>query len=112
MILSGYTPRPHQDIRVCKTALGAQDTITIIDFWNTREALSYCHDHHYFLIAGEITTTSITLSDYQTSLYNPQSLPIALVLGNEVTGVLSETLYITDLVLHIPMVGTKESLNV
>jgi tRNA G18 (ribose-2'-O)-methylase SpoU len=35
-----------------------------------------------------------------------------MVLGNEVSGVSEEALSVCDLVCHIPMKGTKESLNV
>ncbi len=37
---------------------------------------------------------------------------IALIMGNENTGVLAETLRDVDYIVHIPMQGMKESLNV
>ena len=37
---------------------------------------------------------------------------IALVMGSETSGVLPETLQACDYILHIPMQGIKESLNV
>ena len=38
--------------------------------------------------------------------------PVALVVGNEVNGVSQTVLEMADAVVHIPMVGQKESLNV
>ena len=38
--------------------------------------------------------------------------PVALIVGNEVDGVESEVLEMCDEVVHIPMHGKKESLNV
>ncbi len=38
--------------------------------------------------------------------------PVALILGNEITGVRSETLELCDGALQIPMFGVKHSLNV
>lgn len=38
--------------------------------------------------------------------------PVALIVGNEVTGVGADLLALADVVAHIPMYGRKESLNV
>jgi tRNA G18 (ribose-2'-O)-methylase SpoU len=40
------------------------------------------------------------------------SFPLALVIGNEVTGVSEEVFSESDLILEIPLYGEKESLNV
>jgi tRNA G18 (ribose-2'-O)-methylase SpoU len=37
---------------------------------------------------------------------------VAVIFGNEVDGVLDSTLELVDHVIHIPMQGIKESLNV
>ena len=39
VVLSGYTASPDTDHRIHKTALGAQDNLEIIHFWDTKEAL-------------------------------------------------------------------------
>jgi tRNA G18 (ribose-2'-O)-methylase SpoU len=49
----------------------------------------------------EITENSMPLTD--NILKNQNDMPIALILGNEKTGVLQETLDACDLVVHIPM---------
>jgi tRNA G18 (ribose-2'-O)-methylase SpoU len=46
------------------------------------------------------------------SIESVDSLNVALVVGNEVFGVHEDVLALSDLVVHIPMVGKKESLNV
>lgn len=38
--------------------------------------------------------------------------PVCLVLGNEVSGVSSEILDLSETVIEIPMLGSKQSLNV
>lgn len=45
-------------------------------------------------------------------IHNPYQKAIALFVGNEVSGLCGDTLQRVDLVLHIPMRGIKESLNV
>jgi tRNA G18 (ribose-2'-O)-methylase SpoU len=41
-----------------------------------------------------------------------QTGPVALVLGNEVTGVSTAVQELADATLELPMIGAKESLNV
>lgn len=60
------------------------------------------------VIAAEITKDSISLA----TLKKTDHSGIAIVFGNEVDGVLDSTLNIVDHVVHIPMYGIKESLNV
>lgn len=58
------------------------------------------------IIAVEQDKTSIlyTKADY--------SYPVALILGNETTGLTEETLKLTDQIAEIPMWGINKSLNV
>lgn len=109
VILSGYTPC---DDRVQKTALGAQHTVNILKFWNTLDALQYCRQEQCFLVAGELTKQSLPLGYITSDQYGIGDQSFALIVGNEVTGVLQETLQYVDLTVHIPMSGNKESLNV
>ncbi|USN56424.1 MAG: hypothetical protein H6766_05195 [Candidatus Peribacteria bacterium] len=44
--------------------------------------------------------------------YTPPSEKIAVIMGNEITGVDQVTIGQVDHIIHIPMLGTKESLNV
>ena len=55
-----------------------------------------------YLISGE--SISCNKSDYR--------FPIALVVGNETTGVSKEVLEIADQIVEIPMWGVNKSLNV
>ena len=55
---------------------------------------------------AEITDKAISLDQCEAEG------AIALIFGNEVDGVLSDTLLAVDSVAYIPMLGIKESLNV
>lgn len=108
IILTGYTPSPFSQSKVKKTSLGAEDSIGITEFFTTSSALEFLKQKNYEIIAAEVTDSAIALSDYQ------QKKPplVAVVLWNEVAWVESETLAVVDRVVKIPMVWTKESLNV
>lgn len=109
VICSGFSPDPHQEPKVLKSSLWAEQTAFLSSFRNTKDALTYVKDNGFHLIASEITDTSLSVKEFQTSYV---SWPFALVMGSETDGVLAETLEICDYVLHIPMHGIKESLNV
>ncbi|MDK2982470.1 MAG: rRNA (guanosine2251-2-O)-methyltransferase [Chloroflexota bacterium] len=106
--LCGITPTPEHP-RFAKTALGAQD---VIAWQHHRNALKACEDLKnagYRLLALENPPES-------TNLYavneNVLENPLALVLGNEVSGVDPAVIALCDDVLAIPMQGVKNSFNV
>jgi tRNA G18 (ribose-2'-O)-methylase SpoU len=78
-------------------------------FRNPKDAYIYAKNQGYICIASEITSNSISVQEFQKSLL---SCPVALIMGSETDGVLLETLELCEYVLHIPMQGIKESLNV
>jgi len=97
---------PHRDIQ--KTALGASETVAWKYFKNTLEAVNELKDDGYKIVALEIAEGSTAIDDYNPS---PDD-KIAIILGNEVNGVMQEILDICDYCLEIPQYGTKHSLNV
>ncbi|RYG33423.1 MAG: TrmH family RNA methyltransferase [Chitinophagaceae bacterium] len=105
--LCGYTPRPpHRDIH--KTALGATETVP----WSYEEdivkALNQLRNDGYALWAVEQVHNSISLADAPFTA----DQKIALVFGNEVTGVSDAALALCDGCIEIPQWGTKHSLNI
>ena len=44
--------------------------------------------------------------------YTPENSNLAIIFGNEVEGVLPQTLQTVDEVVYIPMQGIKESMNI
>lgn len=108
---SGFSPTPDKDASVKKTALGAEETVDFRSYWNATSALEQAEKEGYLIVALEITPTSISLEDFAVPLATREQ-PIALICGNENTGVLPETLKRCTYHIHIPMLGMKESLNV
>ena len=104
--LCGYTPQPpHRDIH--KTALGATETVTWKHFATVVEAIAYCKNDNYKIMAVEQAHNSHSLQDW---VYAGER--VALVFGNEVTGVNEEAIQLADGCLEIPQWGVKHSLNI
>lgn len=105
--LVGYTALPpHKEIH--KTALGAEESVSWKHFKTMAEAIEAIHQLGYTLMAAEQTDRSVALHQWE----EPVGPGLALVLGNEVTGVELETLKACEQVLEIPQLGMKHSLNI
>ncbi len=106
IVLCGYTPvPPHRDIQ--KTALGATETVDWQYAPTTMEAVLALKEEGYTVMAIEQAAQSVMLHDFQ-----PLSTPLALVFGNEVSGVDAEVMKVADGCIEIPQLGMKHSLNI
>ncbi len=111
VFLTGYTPAPVDRFgrvieKMKKTSLGATDMVP----YEVYEHVETCIEK-----LQESGVSVIALEQQQNALpYTDMSYPerIAFVVGNEVEGVPEEVCTLCDSVVHIPMHGKKESLNV
>ena len=106
--ITGYTPSPLDHPKVKKTSLGAEDSVALKQFDYTSDAITYAKEQKIGVIAAEITPDAIDLQSFSEN----NRTDIAIVFGNEVEGVLPETLKAVDQVVFIPMQWVKESLNI
>jgi 23S rRNA (guanosine2251-2'-O)-methyltransferase len=107
MYLCGYTPQPpHRDIH--KTALGATETVHWKYFASTTEAVKQLKEAGYTIFAIEQVENSIPLHQFRLN----QQGPLAVVFGNEVSGVDTEVLKLCNGCIEIPQLGMKHSLNI
>ncbi len=113
IILCGTTPTPLDKKEVkrkdfAKVALGAEDTVA----WEYKEdvvqAVKELKEDGYYSISFEQSDNSV---DYK-SIDIKSKHKIAFVIGNEVEGINHQVLELSDVIAEIPMLGTKESLNV
>lgn len=123
---SGYTPYPtfEGDTRlphfadkitrqIHKTALGAECVIDFECFETIDEVFTRAKQEHAVLIALEQHPNSLSPAECNERLKSDfKNRPIFLFIGNEIHGVNDDVLQRMDLVMEIPMSGTKESLNV
>ncbi len=105
--LCGYTPQPpHRDIH--KTALGATETVDWQYFATTVDAVQSLKSGGYSVYAVEQTEGSISLQAFAL----PDVGQLAIVFGNEVSGVGEGALELCDGSVEIPQWGMKHSLNI
>ncbi|MBC7536698.1 MAG: RNA methyltransferase [Ferruginibacter sp.] len=105
--LTGYTAKPpHKEIK--KTALGAEDSVEWRYFSNAGEAIRELRAIGYKIYAIEQVQNSFSLE--KTSFEKEEK--IAVIFGNEVTGVEQETILQCDGCIEIPQLGMKHSLNI
>ena len=106
IILCGVTAcPPNKEIR--KSALGSSDSVEWEYIKETTNAINILKEKGYSIVAIEQTNKSIMLDKFI-----PQEKPIAIVLGNEVTGVSEKVIRQCDISVEIPQYGTKHSLNI
>ncbi len=105
--LCGYTPvPPHRDIH--KTALGATETVEWKYFKEVVVAIKELRNSDYKIWAVEQTVESVPLRHFTV----PAHHPLALVFGNEVSGISEHVLSLCDGCIEIPQYGMKHSLNI
>lgn len=105
--LCGYTGRPpHRDIQ--KTALGATETVAWQYFEKVTDAVHHLQQEGYKVWAVEQARESISLEDFECT----SGQPLALVFGNEVSGVQEDVMKQADGCIEIPQFGMKHSLNI
>lgn len=103
--LCGITAHPpHRQL--ARTALGATRHVRWTRHATTVDAIDGLRAAGRRVVALELT------SGARSYLDAPLDLPLALVVGHEVNGVSAEALALADEVVHIPMFGVKNSLNV
>lgn len=103
----GYTAvPPHKEIK--KTALGAEDSVAWKHFATAAEAIEELKKAGYKVFAVEQAEDSLKL---QQANFEPDE-KIAVIFGNEVSGVEQQTILQCDGCIEIPQLGMKHSLNI
>ena len=111
IFLTGYTPTPLDRFgrpvaEIVKTSLGASAMVP----WEHRDDISSVLTQ---LKRDGATIAAIEQAPQSVSLFDfvpPEH--VAYIFGNEITGVTENVLAQVDVVVEIPMLGQKESLNV
>lgn len=105
VILTGQTPQPpHPQLNT--TARGLERSVPWTYFAEFSDAIAQLKQNGYQIVGIEIDTNS--------QLYSDLAYPakVALVLGNEALGIYKKNLALCDDLVHIPMFGKGQSLNV
>jgi tRNA G18 (ribose-2'-O)-methylase SpoU len=103
----GYSAKPpHKEIK--KTALGAEETVSWKYFKTSAEAIADLKLGGYKIFTVEQTEGSTHLQNVKYK----SGEKLAVVFGNEVTGVDQTTIHLCDGCIEIPQFGMKHSLNI
>jgi len=106
IFICGYTAYPpHKEIK--KTALGADESVHWKHFKHSSEALEELRKEGYAIYAVEQAQESIKLNGFKSP-----GQKLAVIFGNEVTGVEQSTIEQCDGCIEIPQLGMKHSLNI
>lgn len=106
--ICGFTAQPPRK-EIDKTALGATETVDWKYFSSTKEAVEHLQKNEFKIFAIEQADKSISLEKF-VEANNTDKL--ALVFGNEVSGVEADTIALCDGCIEIPQFGMKHSLNI
>ena len=119
VFLTGYTPSPTDRFggtrkEVSRTALGAEKSIAFEKFADISRLIEKLKKEKIFIIALEQHKKANSYKDFSKKYFFKIKAKsgLALILGNEVRGLSSDILKVSDAIIEIPMAGKKESLNV
>ncbi len=105
--LTGYTAcPPHKEIK--KTALGAEESVEWKHFPKATDAITELKKNGYKVYGVEQVANSLRLQQVKFDTNEK----VAVIFGNEVTGVEQETIGQCDGCIEIPQLGMKHSLNI
>lgn len=106
VVLSGISGAP-PDPRIAKVALGAEETMPFVTVHGLDELLPLLDDAWVVLLEQHPDSVSATRTSAP-----PADRRVALVVCGELDGAPRPLLERADVILEIPMLGHKESLNV
>ncbi len=109
--LVGITPAPldrfgRERKDFAKVSLGAEKMVDWEYFKDAKDLIEDLKHQGFQIISLEQTRNALNMKEFESE-HN-----FALIVGNEVEGVSTELLKLSDAHVHIPMQGKKESLNV
>lgn len=111
IFLIGYTPAPIDRFgriqpEIKKTSLGASEEIEWEHTSDIAAVINSLKVDEVSVVAVEQGIKAVPLGDFSV----PEK--VAYIMGNEVEGVSKEAVSLADTIVEIPMLGSKESLNV
>lgn len=105
LYLTGYTGQPPRK-EITKTAIGAESTVPWEHHPDPLPVVQTLRDEGWGIVALELMPGAVDLTSFLPSN------KICLVVGHELSGVPEEIVALCSATVKIPMLGSKESLNV
>ena len=113
LFLCGYTPHPPNSElstgkkEILKTALGSTQSVSWEYVKDPKEVIISLKEKGIKVCALEMTEKSFPYYELKKDIF-----PLALLVGNEITGVSQDLLDMCNFSIEIPQYGIKQSLNV
>lgn len=101
------TPKGKQLDKIHKTSLGAEKSTAWEYSKSTVKTITRLKQQGFEIIAIEKTLNSQSILDYKMT-----NKKIALIFGHELYGVNEAVLALSNRIIHLPMMGSKQSYNV
>jgi len=106
IFLSGQSPTPpHKKIR--KTSRSTEQYVPFSYHEDPIEIIRKLKSDHYQIISLEVTNSSLDIRNFPAQI----NARICLIVGSENTGVQQKLLDLSDIIVHIPMMGANSSMN-
>lgn len=96
--------------KINKTSRNTHKTVPFEIIKDKELLIEQLQKENFYLIAIEITDNSIPIEKLQ--LEDKKTMPLALIIGNEISGISEKLLKISDQAVHINMYGKNSSMNV
>lgn len=106
LILTGYTATPPRK-EISKTALHADEHLPWEYYEDALEAVTLLKKEGFLIVSVEKNANSRDFREIHL-----EGEKVCFIFGNEVDGVSEDILALSDHIVHLPMLGMKESLNV
>ncbi len=107
LYLCGTTPTPpNQNIR--KTSRSTEKTLPYNTCDTPQDLVGQLKADGYTIICLELTSGSLDLRDLRL----PRDAKVCLIVGSERSGVPQALIEVSDVTVHIPMMGLNSSMNV
>jgi len=111
LYLCGDTPTP-PNARIKKTSRSTEKDVTFEYQADAETLASMLKASGALIVSLEITSSSISINSEAFTRAIKNSRSVCLVLGSENTGVCEALLSLSDLSVHIPMLGANSSMNI
>jgi 23S rRNA (guanosine2251-2'-O)-methyltransferase len=105
LCLCGITAHPPKKA-ISKTALGAEEAVAWEHDWDALHMAERLRNSGFEIVAIETRIDAVDLFEWQPRF------PVCVLFGHEVDGLRSELMEMASVHVRIPMMGSKNSLNV
>jgi len=111
LYLCGDTPVPPNS-KINKTSRSSEKYVTYESHASAETLVTSLKQSGSTILSLEISSASIDIGSPEFRTLLKQNKPICLILGSENSGVSEALLSLSDITIHIPMMGNNSSMNV